>query len=918
MLPASALYFLFFLSGASGLIYQVVWVRVFGNVFGNTIYSASIVTSVFMLGLGAGSYAAGAWADRRFLTRPLSLVRTYGHFELLIGILGLSVSLLLPHLGRLSASVSRYTGDAAGWHVLSMTSYAARGAIAVILLAPITLLMGGTLTLLIRYLVRREVDTAGRHIAVLYAINTAGAAAGCLATDFVLVPAVGLQGAQGVAAAFNVVAAAGALALSSRARSEAGPPLVDPAVVDRPEASAEPVDSAACSWAALALGLSGFAAMGMEIVWFRHFTLLLGVFRAVYSLLLAVILIGIGAGALAAGLLRRHADESARWLIALQGLFVVSVLYGIERTDIRDITATAQALEQAFAVRSTWAQGVAEVWFNLRAILLEVGLPATLLGFAFPLANAIVQRRAPSVGRRAGLLYLANTIGAVCGALAAGFALLPRVGIQRSVTILAVIAWTSAVPLAFSTSGHRRRSLPVLAASTAIGGFALVLWLALPSDQVIRRAVLLPAGNELVVLQEDIGEVAAVSDDAGGRRWLITNGHPMSSTGRFDQRYMRALAHIPLLLAESPERVLVIGFGVGNTTHAATLHPRVRRVEVAELSRRILDDAIYFKEVNRDVLTDPRVSVFVNDGRQHLQIQPPASYDVITLEPPPIAHAGVGALYSAEFYALVRSRLKPRGYVSQWLPAYQVPASTTLSMIRAFVEAFPHAVLLSGAQPNLQLLGADDAGVEIDPARLAAALRAAPAVARDLERLDLGSIREIAGMFLGSERTLQEATSGYAPVTDDRPLQEYSVRSLLNFSSAGAPSSIVDLGRIADWCPRCFDKGAPVGAVAGLDTYLALLARAYLVPLAGTTLNFDDPKTRQMARSSAYLDSVLHGAALVHNDLGLSLVSDGRLDEAIGEFEEALSLQPELASARRNLAAAHRVRGRSSDGPRER
>ena len=153
---------------------------------------------------------------------------------------------------------------------------------------------------------------------------------------------------------------------------------------------------------------------------------------------------------------------------------------------------------------------------------------------------------------------------------------------------------------------------------------------------------------------------------------------------------MRALAHIPLLMMDDPASVLVIGFGVGNTTHAATLHPSVRRVEIADLSRSILEHASYFENANHDVLKERRVNVFVNDGRQHLQIQNPDTYDLITLEPPPISYAGVAALYSKEFYELARSRLTARGYVSQWLPTYQVPTQTALSMIRAFIDVFPH------------------------------------------------------------------------------------------------------------------------------------------------------------------------------------------------------------------------------------
>ena len=193
---AGALYLLFFLSGASGLIYQVVWVRVFGNVFGNTVYSTSLVIAVFMLGLGVGSFVAGSWADRRYAEQARSLLRAYGCFELLIGVMGLGISALLPQLGQVSAAASFYSRGAAGWYVLSSTSYLFRGAIAVVLLTPITLLMGGTLTLLIRHLVQSNVDTGGGRIAVLYAVNTAGAALGCLLTDFALVPFAGLRGAQ--------------------------------------------------------------------------------------------------------------------------------------------------------------------------------------------------------------------------------------------------------------------------------------------------------------------------------------------------------------------------------------------------------------------------------------------------------------------------------------------------------------------------------------------------------------------------------------------------------------------------------------------------------------------------------------------------------------------------------------------------
>jgi spermidine synthase len=314
------LYFLFFCSGLSGLIYQVVWVRVFANVFGNTIYSASLVIAVFMLGLGVGSYVIGTWADRRYASRPESMLRAYGAFELAIGLLGLGISALLPHLGEISARVSSYSRDAGGWYVLSASSYAARGAIAIVLLTPITLLMGGTLTLLIRHLVRRNLDTGSSRIALLYAVNTCGAAAGCFLTDFAFIPVYGLLRTQIVAAGLNVVAAIGAFWLGrtslkqatetrrhgahSPKRDSVSPILRGPSQARIPNPESRIPNPVFLT--SLALSLTGFAAMGMEIVWFRYFSILLGEFRAVFSLLLAVILLGIGIGSLAGGFAHRR------------------------------------------------------------------------------------------------------------------------------------------------------------------------------------------------------------------------------------------------------------------------------------------------------------------------------------------------------------------------------------------------------------------------------------------------------------------------------------------------------------------------------------------------------------------------------------------------------------------------------------
>src|SRR5262249_48699214 len=175
------------------------------------------------------------------------------------------------------------------------------------------------------------------------------------------------------------------------------------------------------------------------------------------------------------------------------------------------------------------------------------------------------------------------------------------------------------------------------------------------------------------------------------------------------------------------------------------------------------------------------------------------------------------------------TRLKPNGYLSQWLPAYQVPVETTLAMVRSFIDVFPQAVLISGAEADLLLLGTSAHTIEIDPVHLVQALSRRPKVQADLHRLDLGGAREIVGTFVGSAHTLAAATRDHAPVTDDYPRPEYAVKLLVDFGEV-VPSALVDLDDVKTWCPKCFVGRPPAPPVEGLDTYVALLGRAYVAP----------------------------------------------------------------------------------------
>ena len=897
---------LFFVSGASGLIYQVVWVRRFGALFGNTVQSASLVSAVFLCGLGVGSWLVGRWSDRAHHDDPLAPLRWYGYSELTIAASGVALAWLLPRLGPLAVRCSSYQPGPAGWLEISVASYALRYLLAILTLAPSCLLMGGTLSLLIRLVVGGELGASGWRVGLLYGLNTAGAALGALLTDFALVPGLGLLGTQLCAVELGALAGLGALALAARG-STARPAGARAAVAPRPSsaASSRPADRVVMAMV-LALGLTGLAAMGIEIVWLRFLCQILGSLRAVFSLLLGAMLLAMWLGSTLAGHLHRRVGQASLLLALSQVGLVLSVLALLGLLDHRELHRHfVAALQPSFVAAPGWERSLLAVWSNLRPILLVVALPSLLMGFAFPLGNAVAQRALGAVGGRAGALYLANTVGNVLGASLVGFVLLPDLGIRATVLVLCACAALSIGPAWYAWAAAREpaaRTWPRTAfAACALGGALGLLGFArLPRERLLAPS--LPARDEggtqrVLTLSEGLNETLAITEVPGLGRTLWTNGHAMSSTSAPSARYMRALAHLPLLELDAPESVLVICFGVGNTLHAASLHPSVRRLEIADLSKQILEHAFYFAATNGDVLDDPRTRVLVNDGRHHLLTQPAESYDLVTLEPPPIFFAGVAALYSREFYQLVRERLRRGGLVTQWLPAYQVQGETVRSLVKAFVEVFPESVLLSGNDKDLILMGRRDLPLTLEPAELAARLAARPAVRADLEQVDMGSPLEIVGSFMASGARLRSATLSAEAATDDRPVLEYS--QLSGIRSTELPAELVDVGEVGAWCPSC------LAHIDGLASYLRLRGRLYaseafrhsgaLAVAEGRAEPLslpDDAETRRTIAGSAYLQRLLGSPASSARQLGLRHLAAGRLPEALGALRSAVHDDP--------------------------
>jgi predicted membrane-bound spermidine synthase len=897
------LFVLFFASGASGLVYEIVWVRQFGLLFGSTVYSAALVTGIFMCGLGLGSWLAGRWADARFARGPALPLRAYGVCELVIAAWALALVPGVPWLATLAAEASSYRAGADGWLGLDAAGSLVRYGCAALALLPVTLVMGGTLTLLIRHRIREDLAGAGWQVAALYAVNTAGAALGCLLTDTLLVPALGLFVTQLVAVGLNLFAGLGALALA-RAAGGATPerPLPDPAAAAAP--------AGAVGFASAALALGGFAAMALQIVWFRFLISLYGPYRPVFSLLLTIILVGIWLGSLLAGaLVRRGANAAGLYAFALVGFGLYAA--GALAFAPADGTARYQAL----------VEGAGGAWPLYRSVLQGalgmVGIPALLSGAAYPLANALVQDRADAVGGRAGALYGSNTLGSVLGSWAGGFWLLPALGMQGTVGVV-LFALAFALACVGAASGARRRTLGGLGAAVALLVAAGLGWQRMPPDALLRRSVtqsLVGSGVRIAALREGVNETIVVTESPFGST-LYTNGFGMSGTPFLGQRYMRAFVHLPMLISDSIESVMVMCFGVGNTVSAALAHPSLERIDVVDLSRDVLEQAGHFAASNGDVLADPRVRVHVNDARHHLRMLPGPRYDLITGEPPPLPHAGVVNLYTREFFALVRSRLRPGGIATYWLPAFQIGEAATRSVVRAFLEVFPEALLLDGHTQQLILVGRRDGPLVFDPARLRAALTASPALARDLRWTSLDRAAEWVGTLAATALTLERATAATAPLVDDRPRLEYESRELV--WDRRLPAELFDVSDWRAWCPGC--SALPPEERDEIEGYLEVIAAYYASPAflraqPGASPSFEpslSPRAAEAVRRSVYLQDLL-GTLPLARRRAIAAVQHGRYGQAAALLRPLARRAPADARLQSDFAAALVLAGKSAD-----
>lgn len=735
---------LFLFSGVSGLVYEVVWSRMFATVLGTTAYAVATVLATFMAGLALGSF----WFGRQIDRRGWDGLRLYGWLE--VGIA--AYALLLPFLVDLSDVLFRalwpaVEGGFAGQMALRVLLAA------VVLIVPSTL-MGGTLPALSRYLVR-EGDT-GRQIGLLYAVNTLGAVAGVLLAGFFLLEALGVRGALAVGAAMS--GAVGALALW-RAR---GAPGSRPAPPDEVAVAADAHDQGVRRLALWVFAFSGFAALALEVLWTRSLTYFVSVDTWAFSAMLAAFLTGIGLGSL---VMAPWAPRVRRPLVVLG---VLQCLVGLTAAaSVPLFGVLYSVLESTGGAASAQATLGGRLVQKLACAFAIMLVPTLLMGASFPLFSQVYVG-ARRVGGSLGTLYALNTVGAIFGSLAAGFAILSTLGLQQGILLVSGLYLLGGGVLLGVRSG-RSRALILLGAA----GIGTALFFVVPTGPVIEQGFYFQEGSRHRLLYVDEGPAAslAVIDEGEGTTRLLTiNGIVTAADNYMDMQVHRMLSHLPMLLHPEPESVLVVGFGMGSTVYGCAQHD-VPGVDLVELLRAELGTAPYFEHVNHDILADEeRIHFIEGDGRNYL-LGTSKKYDVISFN---AIHPRYSVnLYTRDFYDLCRDRLTEDGVLCAWLTQNSMEEAEWRGLCGSLVAAFPHASLWYSNPEHYCLV------VSMKPQKLDfadwRARMARPGVAADLAASNLDDPFVLAARYVFGTEALKAYVAGATVITDDRPWIEFSL-----------------------------------------------------------------------------------------------------------------------------------------------
>ncbi|QPJ63757.1 MAG: tetratricopeptide repeat protein [Candidatus Nitronauta litoralis] len=730
-------------------------------VFGHTVYSVSVVLSAFMAGLGFGSYVFGHAMDRLINQQdagkePLAALKTYAFIELSIGIMAAGLSVLFAEFDFIYGWMHNWLPESP----LVLDGLKAVLSFGLIFLP--TALMGATLPIISRYYVTDN-SRMNTQVGLLYSLNTLGAAAGCLLTGFFFIASFGVLETALAAAALNLAIGVGTWRLyQERAEGKNGtiqfPRLTLPKLKWTKDSQLWLLVSFVC----------GFTALAYEVLWTRLLVFSISSTVYAFSLMLAVFLVGISLGSGLAVPIMNRVQNLRTPLLMIQGLvgfYSLLTLFNMQK--ILSPPWNSYNLEKPLNTFSTY-------FFDSAALMLP---PTLLLGMSFPILIKLAAGDQKNIGVGTGQIYAANTLGAILGSLVAGFFLLPGFGVEASLVLVATLNLLM-VPVLFRTGSYATHKMRRV---LTIGMAALILLmnLALPDQMLTGFFMRDSTGNRdvkhLLHFSEGITDTVAVFQDPLGQvepnaKRLITNGISMSASNKIASRYMKLLAHVPVLLSDNPDEVLVICFGTGQTAGAAGLHPRVGQVDVVELSKSVIEAGSAFRQENHNVLQNPKVNIIIQDGRNHL-LTTRKQYDVITGEPPPPRTAFTVNLYTQDYYEMARARLKPGGLMVQWVPLHSQSAAEVDQNFATFLSVFPHTIAFLTVANEIMLVGSDQP-IELDFKKLQQRMND-PVIKLALDSLYIENAQALLSNIWFFEEDLHRLSENQSLITDNHPSLEF-------------------------------------------------------------------------------------------------------------------------------------------------
>jgi spermidine synthase len=732
---------LFFLSGFAGLCYQVVWVRELSVIFGKTNAAITVVVSVFMLGLGLGSLF---WGKRKIASQKLA--GTFALLQFGIGAGSFILLLIFPFLSGIFQGLVRQLNLS-----FTLILFFIFLLCAVLMFIP-TFLMGGTFPIISQLYIRNEANV-GKGIGLLYGLNTFGGILGAGLTGYFLIGLIGQRETQIAAILINIII--GIWFLKMR----------DPAPVKIQQKKQEQITrTPAAKHLALekflvpAAFFTGFAGLAYEILWTRALATFTSNSIYSFSSILVVYLTGIGIGSYIYSKYLSKNTPSIPLLVILQ--FIIFFIVAITAFFLNDIPVFLKPFAglMKFPV-------LRMVFPGLLLSALIMFIPTVLMGITFPLICKMYTDSLDHLRARIGKIFFYNTLGSMAGPVAAGFILLPLVGVMKALIITSLVNFLLALWGSFFIEKSAQRKRWLIAACIIFAGVILLPFMAGKSSRILPPSIFRNPNtvHELKYYKETIdGTVVVVEDKKTGVRGCYVNNNAVCGVTYDALKVVHYMGHLPMLFNPGAKNALIIGFGIGVTTSAVAQHA-LDYIDCVEICPGVREAAPLFEKFNQKVWRNPKVNFIAGDGRNYLLLAP-KKYDIISCDP---VHPslGSGSLYSKEYFELCKSRLNPEGVISQYLPLHKLAVNDLKTLLNTFHSVFPHSMIWL-AQTHGVLIGSPRE------------LRLSFADIRDITgRIDDPFFKDpylLAATLLMNRAGIKNFIKNHSPVhTDNRPILEY-------------------------------------------------------------------------------------------------------------------------------------------------